>query len=39
MLKYPNSRSIKGEKSLSHYRGNQVGINMAEAFQILRIIK
>ena len=39
MLKYPNSRSIKGLKILSHYRGNQVGINMAEAFQILRIIK
>ena len=39
MLKYPNSRSIKGLKNLAHYRGNQVGLNMAEAFQILRIIK
>ena len=39
MLKYPNSRSIKGLKILAHYRGNQVGINMAEAFQILRVIK
>ena len=39
MLKYPNSRSLKGLKNLAHYRGNQVGLNMAEAFQILRIIK
>ena len=39
MLKYPNSRSVKGLKNLAHYRGNQVGLNMAEAFQILRIIK
>ena len=27
MLKYPNSRSIKGLKILSHYRGNQVIFN------------
>ena len=39
MLKYPNSRSVKGLKNLAHYRGNQVGLNMAEAFQILRVIK
>ena len=38
ILKYPNSRSIKGLKNLAHYRGNQNGINMAEAFQILREI-
>ena len=35
MMKYPNSRSVKGLKNLAHYRGN-VGLNMAEAFEILR---
>ena len=39
LLSYPNSRSIKGIKNLSHYRGNQNGLDMAEAFQVLRIIK
>ena len=39
ILKYPNSRSIKGIKNLAHYRGNQNGLIMAEAFQVLRIIK
>ena len=39
MLKYPNSRSVKGLKNLAFYRGNQVGLNMAEAFEVLRIIK
>ena len=38
MMKYPNSRSLKGLESLARYRGNQVGLKMAESFQILRSI-
>lgn len=34
----PHSRSLKGIKNLSLLRGNQVGIEMAEAFQIIRKI-
>lgn len=37
--KYPNSRSLKGIKSLAYLRGSQNGIKMAEAFQILKEIK
>ena len=36
MLKYPNSRSIKGIENLAKFRGNQVGMKFAEAFEIFR---
>lgn len=39
LRKYPHSRSIESIKSLAHIRGNQVGINMAEAFQIIRKVE
>ena len=35
----PHSRSLHGIETLANYRGNQVGLNLAEAFQILRKIK
>lgn len=35
---YPHSRSIEAIKNLANLRGNQVGIDMAEAFQIIRKI-
>ncbi len=35
---YPHSRSIEGIKNLARVRGNQVGLPMAEAFQIIRKI-
>ena len=35
----PHSRSFHGIETLANYRGNQVGLNLAEAFQILRKIK
>ena len=38
-MKYPNSRSLKGLENLAKYRGNQVGLKMAESFQILRSIE
>ncbi len=38
VMKYPNSRSFKGLENLAKYRGNQVGLKMAESFQILRSI-
>lgn len=38
VMKYPNSRSLKGIENLAKYRGNQIGLKMAESFQILRII-
>ena len=35
---YPHSRSIKAIKNLSMFRGSQVGIEMAESFEIIRKI-
>ena len=35
---YPHSRSMQAIKNLAHLRGNQVGIDMAEAFQMIRKI-
>ena len=37
--KYPHSRSYESIKNLARLRGNQVGIHMAEAFQIIRKIE
>ena len=39
MRDYPHSRSIKGIKNLAELRGNQVGCNMAEAFEVIRKIE
>ena len=39
MRDYPHSRSIEGIKNLAKLRGNQVGLKMAEAFQIIRKIE
>ena len=39
MRKYPHSRSIEGIKNLARYRGNQVGLNLCEAFQVIRKIE
>ena len=36
--KTPNSRSIEGIKNLAKYRGFQVGIKYAEAFEVVRRI-
>ena len=33
---YPHTRSLKGLRNLAKVRGNQVGIVMAEAFQVAR---
>ena len=38
MRDYPHIRSIKGIENLGYLRGNQVGILMAEAFQVIRKI-
>ena len=38
MLKYPNSRSLKAIENLCKFRGNQISINHAEAFEVLRSI-
>tara|TARA_Y100000589_G_C27192135_1_gene645236 strand:+ start:3187 stop:3867 length:681 start_codon:yes stop_codon:yes gene_type:complete len=35
---FPHSRSLEGIKNLAQLRGNQVGLKMAEAFQIIRKI-
>ena len=35
---YPHSRSLKSIQNLAKLRGNQIGVNMAESFQILRKI-
>jgi hypothetical protein len=35
----PHSRSFDGVEVLARYRGNQVGLKYAEAFQILRKIE
>ena len=39
MRKFPNSRSYRGLEYLAKYRGGQVGIEMCEAFKIIRKIK
>ncbi len=36
---YPHSRSLEAIKNLAKIRGNQNGLNMAEAFQIIRKIE
>ena len=38
-LKYPNSRSLKGVEVLNNLRGIQNGIEIAEAFEIIKTIK
>lgn len=38
MREYPHSRSFEGIKTLAKIRGCQVGLRMAEAFQVLRKI-
>jgi LmbE family N-acetylglucosaminyl deacetylase len=35
----PHSRSLEGLKNLAKYRGNQVGLQYAEAFEIIRKIQ
>ena len=35
---YPHSRSYKGIENLAKYRGNQVGLEYAEAFEVIRKI-
>ena len=35
----PHARSIEGLKNLAQYRGNQVGLPLTEAFQVLRKIE
>ena len=39
MREYPHSRSLEGIKNLAKIRGNQVGIKLAEAFEIVRKIE
>jgi LmbE family N-acetylglucosaminyl deacetylase len=39
MREYPHSRSIEGIKNLAKLRGNQIGHDMAEAFEVLRKIE
>ena len=36
MREYPHSRSIQGIKNLANFRGNQVGYDFAEAFEVIR---
>ena len=36
---YPHSRSIDAIKNLAHVRGNQVGYDMVEAFEVIRKIE
>ena len=38
LKKYPHSRSIKGIKNLIKFRGNQVGLEHAEAFELIRYV-
>lgn len=38
MKKYPHSRSIKGIRILSEYRGMQIGVKNAEAFYLVRYL-
>ncbi|WP_417829385.1 PIG-L deacetylase family protein [Thalassospira sp.] len=39
MREYPHTRSLQAVESLSRVRGNQVGLEMAEAFQVIRKIE
>lgn len=39
MRDYPHSRSIKGIENLAKLRGNQIGYELAEAFEVLRKIE
>lgn len=39
MRDYPHSRSIEGIKNLAKLRGNQIGCDLAEAFQVIRKIE
>lgn len=39
MRKAPHARSFDGLRNLSRFRGNQVGVNYAEAFEIIRLLK
>ena len=39
MRDYPHSRSIEGIKNLAKLRGNQVGYDLAEAFEVIRKIE
>ena len=39
MRNYPHTRSYDGIKNLAKYRGNQVGLYMAEAFEIIEKLK
>ena len=39
MRDYPHSRSIEAIHNLAKLRGNQVGISMAEAFQVIRKVE
>ena len=39
MKDYPHTRSIEGIKNLSKIRGNQVGLEFAEAFEVIRKIE
>jgi len=36
MREYPHSRSLQGIKNLANTRGNQVGYDLAEAFEVIR---
>lgn len=39
MRDYPHSRSIEGIKNLANLRGNQIGYELAEAFEVIRKIE
>ena len=39
MRKFPHSRSLEGVENLARYRGNQVGLEYAEAFEVIRKIE
>ncbi|MDB4626544.1 PIG-L family deacetylase [bacterium] len=39
MRDYPHSRSVEGIKNLAKLRGNQIGRDMAEAFEVIRKIE
>ncbi len=39
MRDYPHCRSIEGVENLARTRGNQIGLHMAEAFQVIRKIE
>ena len=39
MRDYPHIRSIEGIKNLAKLRGNQVGVELAEAFEVIRKIE